>query len=72
MDSAQMDFAQMIFERTAEIAGRMMARPDGTPTGDYAAKQARIVMAALLGVESIDFQVMKDHRDNLSLELFVK
>ena len=64
-----MDLVQIIYEQTAVIAGRYVQH--ASPTPDYAAKQAKLVMAALLGVDGIEFKLSKDHRDNLQLELTV-
>ena len=55
--------AHNLLKITAEIAGRLAA-DDMVP--GYAAKRAKETVAALLGLESISFELEKDSRDEVS------
>ena len=59
-----MDTVEMVFEQTCEIAGRIAATRDCTVR--HAAREAREIMADMLGLESITFDMMKDPEGDIA------
>ena len=55
------DTVEMVFVQTCEMAGRIAASRDCTVR--HAAREAREIMADLLGLKSISFDLMKTPDD---------